>query len=131
MFLQDVFFFQMFFCFIFSSNPITMKTWYLLFHFAHVTRHFGDQLSKKKISSWTDLNELSDSVFNAGYEFDIYFVQKLDFGIENRVLSYPKIVFSSEENFPKKSRRRYDSMQNFILYKMAYLVSTFVAKGNL
>ncbi len=36
---------------------------------------------------------LLDAVFNADYEFDIYFVKKLDFGIENRVLNVSKIVF--------------------------------------
>jgi hypothetical protein len=34
-----------------------------------------------------------DAVVNADYEFYIYFVQKLDFGIENLVLSFSKIVF--------------------------------------
>jgi hypothetical protein len=34
-----------------------------------------------------------DAVFNADYEFNIYFVKKLDFGIENRVLNFSKIVF--------------------------------------
>jgi hypothetical protein len=36
---------------------------------------------------------LLDAVFNADYEFDIYFVKKLDFGIENWVLNFSKIVF--------------------------------------
>jgi hypothetical protein len=36
---------------------------------------------------------LLDAVFNADYESDIYFVKKLDFGIENRVLNVSKIVF--------------------------------------
>jgi hypothetical protein len=31
--------------------------------------------------------------FNADYEFDIDFVQKSDFGIENRVLNFSKIAF--------------------------------------
>jgi hypothetical protein len=36
---------------------------------------------------------LIDAVFNADYEFDIYFVKKLDFDIENWVLNASKIVF--------------------------------------
>jgi hypothetical protein len=43
--------------------------------------------------NWIDLNDLLDAVFNADYEFGIYFVQKLDFGIENRLLDFSKIVF--------------------------------------
>jgi hypothetical protein len=44
-------------------------------------------------SNSIDLKELLDAVVNADYEFYIYFVQKLDFGIENLVLSFSKIVF--------------------------------------
>jgi hypothetical protein len=36
---------------------------------------------------------LLDAVFNADYEFDICFVKKLDFGIENWVLNFSKIRF--------------------------------------
>jgi hypothetical protein len=36
---------------------------------------------------------LIDAVFNADYEFDIYCVKKLDFGIKNWVLNVSKIVF--------------------------------------
>jgi hypothetical protein len=76
---------------------------------------------------------LLDAVFNADYEFDIYFVNKIRFGIENRVLNFSKIVFwiFYPRNFSKKCRETYHSMQNFILYKMAYLLLTFVAKDNL
>jgi hypothetical protein len=35
--------------------------------------------------SWLDLNVSLDAVFNADYEFDIYFVKELYFGIENWV----------------------------------------------
>jgi hypothetical protein len=69
-------------------------------------------------SNSIDLNELLDAVFNAGYAFDLYFLEKLDFGIENRLLDFSK----------KNHRGTYHSMQNFILYKMAYLVLTFMAK---
>ncbi len=44
-------------------------------------------------SSWTDLNMLLDAIFDTDYEFDTYFVKKLDFGIENWVLNFSKIVF--------------------------------------
>jgi hypothetical protein len=59
----------------------------------HVTRHFADQVLKKIFSSSRDLNKLLDAVLNADYELDIYFVKKLDFGIESRVLNFSKIVF--------------------------------------
>ena len=39
------------------------------------------------------MNELLDAVFDADHEFDIYFVKKLDFGVENWVLNFSKIVF--------------------------------------
>jgi hypothetical protein len=44
---------------------------------------------------------LLDAVFNADYEFDVYFIKKFDFGIENWVLNFSKIVltFATKDNW--------------------------------
>jgi hypothetical protein len=90
----------------------------------HVTRHFADQVLKKKFSSRTDLNELLDAVIYADYKFD---------GIEkNRFLNFQKsyFEFSNQQFFFTKCQEIYHSMQNFILYIMTYLVLTLVARDN-
>ena len=56
--------------------------------------------------------------FYADYEYCIFSVEKLNFGTITEVLNYSKI-----------GEEIYHSMQNFILYKITYLMSTFVAKN--
>jgi hypothetical protein len=62
-----------------------LKKYYVrcVYRLVHITRHFADPFPKNFFSSWIDLNELLDAVFNADYEFNIYIVQKFDFDIEN------------------------------------------------
>ncbi len=49
---------------------------------------------------------LLDAVFNADYEFDVYFIKKFDFAIENWVLNFSKSYFEffNQEIFSKMSR---------------------------
>ena len=79
----------------------------------------------------TYLNTSLDAVFHADYESHICFVDKQNFGAKNTVFYFFKnciMNFLTKKLLRKRQEIRH-SMQNFILYKMAYLVLTFAAKN--